>query len=225
MVFNRSGHVKIGGDMTRPESTPGEFMCAIDFRIYDDGRYAQLIRFFEILRRAMSSIQKTEDIVTGIPSPLPPANAPQAGPAPSSAEAEEDATQESRMVVPAAGLTRAVFLKPEQWLLYFTPQDLQALHMPEHVKALSAVRNWQDLNRKTRRNAIGDDQGLQTLADFVDMLAHFYKTSLQLVGCERLAPDCARITYTSQVRNNSNEDAIENLLIFFGFLMILNRTC
>ena len=115
--------------------------------------------------------------------------------------------------------------KAEDWMLNFRPQDLELLGMPDHKASIVALKAWRDLSRKERRTRINKDPALQMLADFSDMLKYFRDVDFDLVSCEQIERDYARIRiqpYTTIVENRA---ALEELLLFFGFYSIIQENC
>ncbi|MGB7341621.1 MAG: hypothetical protein WBC91_22180 [Phototrophicaceae bacterium] len=193
--------------------------CYIEFRIHDPERFTLLGRFFTPLREYSQTIDPSEqssyDDVTaqGIGTLL-------------SGFAD---TQEARQFVSKEDTkTRGHFAKPEEWLLALRPQDLDMLNMPAHRDAILALREWQGLSRRERRKAIKSHENsrqLRGLADFMDMLKYWQDIEFELVELQQTDPDRARIRYRAFSYPFKGKVALEELLMFFGFLSILRDSC
>jgi hypothetical protein len=120
------------------------------------------------------------------------------------------------------------FAKPEEWLLALRPQDLKYLGMPSHRESIEAFRSWQGLSRRDKRKAIKADPNgdqLQILDDFGNMLGYWQKVEFELVTCERDESDRASLIYSTYDFPFEGKVALEELLMFFGFLSIINDSC
>lgn len=115
--------------------------------------------------------------------------------------------------------------KPEDWMLIFRPQDLQLLGMPGHLEAVAALRAWEGITRSERRTIIKKDEALQQLADFADMVKRLTNTRYQVISCEKIAPDVARLEFTTDEPIFTERDAVESLLLFFGFFNLIDEAC
>lgn len=190
--------------------------CFVEFRVMDKKRFEIMLRFFEPLRdythNSGSQSANIDDTT---------ANRHMAMTA--------DATQESRQVSAAMEETkqRNNFVKPEEWLLAFRPQDLEYMNLPKHKEAILALREWQGLSRRERRKILKQtkEDSLQSLADFVDMMRYWQSVEYELVGCEMHESDRGRITYSTFKYPFEGKVAIEELLLFFGFFSIINDSC
>lgn len=188
--------------------------CTIEFRVHDPQRYSLLERFFQPLRDYTRNIepqvpQAQDDITVVGRGQLMSAFSE------STATAEE--TQGKRQ-----------FAKAEEWLLALRPQDLEELNMPAHREAIEAVREWQGLTRRERRKVIKTKDNstlLRNLADFTDMLRYWQEVEYVLISLEQTDPDKARIHYSAFDYPFTGKAALEELLMFFGFLSILKDTC
>lgn len=191
--------------------------CTIEFRVHDTQRYEILERFFIPLREYTQNHAPNSVDSEVTPTSLNPV------------VAASDSTQET-MVVDAKDETikRHEFARPEEWLLALRPQDLTYLGMPEHRQAIVALRNWQGLSRRERRAAIksaDNSKQLRTVADFSDMLKYWQDVEFELLELEKTDPDKASISYATFDFPFDGKVALEELLMFFGFLSILNDTC
>jgi len=130
-------------------------------------------------------------------------------------ESVESAAQESTYVARR-------FSKAEDWLLTFLPQSLEYMGMPTHRDAIIALRRWHEMDRKTRRKDIGADESLRKLAEFADMVARFEALDYELIGCEKES-DTARVLILSHGFNS--KEAVEEMLLFFGFFSIIENSC
>lgn len=191
--------------------------CFIEFRIHDPERYALLERFFVPLRNYTREIDpeeaKRSDVTT---SRRRPGVSPFAE------------TQETLRLTKEDTRSRGQFAKPEEWLLALRPQDLNALHMPAHADAIQAIRSWHGMSRRERRQAIKEHENkreMRTLADFTDMLKYWQDVEYELDSLEQTDPDRARIRYTAFDFPYKGKAALEELLMFFGFLSILRDSC
>lgn len=123
---------------------------------------------------------------------------------------------------------RRHFAKPAEWLLALRPQDLDFLGMPAHRDSIEAIRGWQGLSRRERRKAIKEHENrrqLRGLADFLDMLKYWQDVEYELVSLKQTDPDKARISYATFDYPFKGKAALEELLMFFGFLSILKDSC
>ena len=190
--------------------------CFIEFRIHDPERFTLLERFFNPLRDYTREIepQIANDDATAGRTPVV------------SAFAE---TQESFRITPQDDTqARRKFAKPEEWLLALRPKDLDALRMPAHREAVEAIRSWQGLTRRERRKAIKAQENskqLRGLADFLDMLKYWQDVEYELISLEQPDPDKGRINYSAFDYPYKGKVALEELLMFFGFLSILKESC
>jgi hypothetical protein len=174
-------------------------ICYIDFRITEQARFEVLLRFFEFLK----SWSQQQHQVVG-PSSL-------------------DSTQESRAVSLIVDATvQRSFDAIENWLLVFRPRDLELLGMPPHASAIPALRTWRGLSKRERRETIGKDASLATLADFADTLRQFEKSEFELLGLRATSPDRARLEYAISHYPYEGKPALEGMLLFFGFFSILD---
>lgn len=187
--------------------------CTIEFRVHDPQRYNLLERFFQALRDYTRNIEpqalKMQDDVTAVGR--------------NSLMTFEEASGEDEDTH-----AKRPFAKPEEWLLALRPQDLEALKMPSHREAIEAIREWQGLTRRERRKLIKTKENakvLRNLADFTDMLRYWQAVEYELISLEQTDPDKARIRYSAFDFPFEGKVALEELLMFFGFLSILKDTC
>jgi len=191
--------------------------CFIEFRIHDPERYTLLERFFKPLRDYTRTIEprtaKGDDMATMEHRAV-------------SAFAE---TQESfRITALEDTQTHRKFSKPEEWLLALRPQDLDFLRMPSHRESIEAIRSWQGMTRRERRKAIKAHENrkqLRGVADFLDMLKYWQDVEFELSELKQTDPDKARISYSAFDYPYKGKAALEELLMFFGFLSILKESC
>lgn len=188
--------------------------CAIEFRVHDPQRYSLLERFFQPLRDYTRNIEpqalKIQDDVTAV------------GRSTLMTFDENDTKTDEETH------SKRPFAKPEEWLLALRPQDLEALKMPTHREAIEAIREWQGLTRRERRKLIKTKDNakvLRNLADFTDMLRYWQAVEYELISIEQTDPDKARIRYSAFDYPFEGKVALEELLMFFGFLSILKDTC
>lgn len=195
--------------------SPSKPNCYMEFRVYDKARFETLKRFFEPLKAWTQNDN----------SPQPPKI--------------EDATQAHRFAKAetqegmAIGAreetqTRRAFARPEEWLLALRPQDLGLLGMPPHADSIRVMREWQGLSRRERRKAIQgkeNEEALRVLSDFAEMLRYWQDVQFELVSCEMTESDIARLTYMPFDFPYEGKTALEEMLMFFGFLSIINSTC
>lgn len=187
--------------------------CFIEFRVMDKKRFDILVRFFEPLRNYTRNegVSATSDTMANRFMAISP-----------------DDTQENVNVSQVDETKqRNNFAKTEEWLLAFRPADLEYLNMPPHKDAILALREWQGLSRRERRKILkqSDNNLLQVLADFVDMMRYWQSVEYELVTCEMHESDRGRITYSSFKYPFEGKPAIEELLLFFGFFSIINDSC
>lgn len=189
--------------------------CYIEFRVYDEQRYEIFLRFFDPLKRYTQNEdgETASDVTTSSRTPI----------------SHEDPTEE-HMAFSSSEATRArrQFAKPEEWLLAFRPQDLEYLGMPPHREAIEAFRTWQGLSRREKRKAIKkhpNKEQLLILSDFGNMIKYWQDVEFELVAVERDESDRASIIYSTFDFPFEGKVALEELLMFFGFLSILNDSC
>ncbi len=191
--------------------------CFIEFRIHDPERYTLLDRFFQPLREYTRTIEPRTAKDDGMATMEHKAV---------SAFAE---TQESfRITAQEDTQVRRKFSKPEEWLLALRPQDLDTLRMPSHRESIEAIRSWQGLSRRERRKAIKaheNSRQLRSVADFLDMLKYWQDVEYELIALEQTDPDKGRIRYSAFDYPYKGKAALEELLMFFGFLSILKESC
>lgn len=113
--------------------------------------------------------------------------------------------------------------KPEDWMLIFRPPDLQLLGMPGHLDSVAALRSWEGLTRSERRVIVKKDEMLQQLADFADMVKRLTNTRYQIIRCEKVASDIARLEFTTDEPIFTERDAVESMLLFFGFFNLIDE--
>lgn len=187
--------------------------CYIEFRIQDIKRFEILQRFFAPLKIYTQHIEaepNADDVTM-------PGRGPSAF----------DDTEQSLLATKEETRARRQFAKPEEWLLALRPQDMNYLGMPMHKDAILMMRSWYGLTRKERREMIKTSENrdqLQMLADFQDMLNHWQDVEYELVELLQDA-DRAQITYSSFKFPFLGKEALEELLMFFGFLSILDDSC
>jgi hypothetical protein len=189
--------------------------CYIEFRVYDEKRFQILQRFFEPLKDYTQNDNSDahSDTTTANRTPVSHADETQEHIAFSSTEATR---------------ARRHFAKPEEWLLALRPQDLELLKMPEHPNAIVAFRSWQGLSRREKRKLIKADpnkEQLQMLSDFGNMLRYWQDVEFELVALKRDESDRASIVYSTFDFPFEGKVALEELLMFFGFLSIINDSC
>lgn len=187
--------------------------CFVEFRVPDKERFEVLRRFFEPLR-AWTRNQEADL------SPVSTQTMRALG---------MDQTQE-HPALPTRDETvqRHDFAKPEEWLLSLRPADLSMLGMPIHADAIKALREWQGLSRRERRTLIDTKENrreLRVLADFTDMLTCWKDVEYELVSLEMRDSDLARLTYSTYDFPFTGKNAIEEMLMFFGFFSIVNDPC
>lgn len=189
--------------------------CYIEFRVYDEQRFAILQRFFEPLKNYTES-DDSDAHSDGTTANRTPAS-------------HTDATQESVTFLSSEDTrARRHFAKPAEWLLALRPQDLELLGMPNHRDAIEAFRSWQGLSRREKRKAIRahpDKERLLVLSDFGNMLRYWQDVEFELVALERDESDLASIKYSTFDFPFEGKVALEELLMFFGFLSIINDSC
>lgn len=189
--------------------------CYIEFRVYDEQRFELLQRFFEPLKNYTENDDSDahSDGTTANRTPV----------------SHTDATQESVAFLSSEDTrARRHFAKPEEWLLALRPQDLELLRMPQHRDAIEAFRSWQGLSRREKRKLIKADpnkEQLLVLSDFGNMLRYWQDVEFELVALERDESDRASITYSTFDFPFEGKVALEELLMFFGFLSIINDSC
>lgn len=187
--------------------------CTIEFRVHDPQRYSLLERFFQALR------DYTRNLDTNMPQLQGDATAMGRGMLLASAN-DEVSLEET--------IAKKQFSRPEEWLLTLRPQDLEQLNMPNHRESILAIRDWQGLSRRERRKLIKSQENskvLRNLADFTDMLRYWQDVEYELVALEQTDPDKARIRYVAFDFPFKGKVALEELLMFFGFLSILKDSC
>jgi hypothetical protein len=188
--------------------------CYLEFRVYDAKRFEIMQRFFEPLRAYTQNIE-TEPSADDVTMPA------------RSASAIEEAEQ-SLVMAKEETRSRRQFAKPEEWLLALRPQDMSYLGMPQHKDSILTMRAWYGLSRKERREnikAASNREELQMLADFTDMLNRWQDVEYELVELVQDEPDRARLSYSSFKFPFAGKEALEELLMFFGFLSILDDSC
>jgi hypothetical protein len=194
--------------------------CFIEFRVNDKQRFEIFMRFFTPLKEWTQNLDATGPALEVVEDDSTYASR--------SAYAKDD-TQE-RLSVSAKEETkqRREFSKPEEWLLAFRPKDLEYLGLPQHAPAVRAMRSWQGLSRRERRNAIkaqGNTDDLRLLSDFAEMLRYWQDVEFELITCEMHESDRARITYSTFDFPFEGKAALEETLMFFGFFSIINDSC
>lgn len=199
----------------RQASTP---TCYIEFRIHDPERFTLLERFFKPLKEysqaLIAQINNTDDDTALGRGTL--------------FSSFEETQETLKIGTIEETMARRQFAKPEEWLLAFRPQDLEKLRMPKHAEAIAVMREWQGMTRRERRKAIkahDNRKQLRGLADFTDMLKYWQDVEFELVSLLQTDPDKGRITYTTFNYPFNGKAALEELLMFFGFLSILKDPC
>jgi hypothetical protein len=189
--------------------------CYIQFRVYDERRFEILLRFFEPLKRYTQNDDEDTpgDVTTSSRTPI----------------SHTDPTEES-LAFSSIEATRShrQFAKPAEWLLALRPQDLDYLGMPPHRESIAAFRAWQGLSRREMRKAIKatpNPAQLQILSDFGNMLNYWQNVEFELVDIQREESDRASIIYSTYDFPFEGKAALEELLMFFGFLSIINDSC
>ncbi|MCA9915504.1 MAG: hypothetical protein KC496_19255 [Anaerolineae bacterium] len=180
----------------------------------DDERFAVFQRFFQALKvwsqqQANESANSADTTARRVPV---------------SSTAD---TQEATIITSDQG-TQSRMAKPEQWLLTLRPQDLEILGMPAHTTAIQLLRSWSTISRRERRNEIkhaAEQSQAQALADFADMLAYWQEAELILEDCNREGRDLARISYAILNYPFQGKNALEEMLMFFGFFSIVEDSC
>jgi hypothetical protein len=110
----------------------------------------------------------------------------------------------------------------------YKSQDLDFLHMPSHRESIEAIREWHGMTRRERRQAIKENDNskqLRSLADFTDMLKYWQDVEFELVSLQQTDPDKGRISYSAFDYPFKGKAALEELLMFFGFLSIIKDSC
>lgn len=188
--------------------------CYIEFRVYDAKRFEILQRFFSPLKTYTQNIEaepNADDVTM-----------------PGRGVSFMDDTDSNRLATKEETHARRQFAKPEEWLLALRPQDMSYLGMPQHKDAILMMRSWYGLSRKERREMIksaANRDEMQMLADFTDMLNHWQDVEYELVDLAQDEPDRAQITYSTFNFPFNGKEALEELLMFFGFLSILGDSC
>jgi len=193
--------------------------CFIEFRVHDPDRYDLLERFFIPMRDYTQTLAMINQ-----PSAADDVTAAGRG----RLLAFEETQESVRVGGQEETRARKQFAKPEEWLLALRPQDLEMLKMPSHRDAIITMRDWQGLSRRERRKAIKSAENkreLRGLADFIDMLKYWQDIEFELVALDRTDPDKARIRYLAFDYPYKGKPALEELLMFFGFLSILKESC
>lgn len=192
--------------------------CTMEFRVYDTERFQMLQRFFGSLKEWTQSLD-AEDT----------SSAPNMGDTAVNrslmARPTDDTQEALKITAEDDTRQRRNFSKPEEWLLAFRPQDLDALGMPDHPEAIRALRDWHGMSRRERRKVTRGNPDLQILADFADMLRHWQDVQFELVACEMVERDTARIEYSTFDFPFKGKVALEELLLFFGFFSITRDSC
>ena len=191
--------------------------CTIEFRVYDEQRFEILSRFFNSLRDYSRNLPGQSSLQADVTATRH-----------FSAISSTDDTQETQTLAAQETRARGNFARPEEWLLALRPQDMVYLGMPDHKAAILAVRDWQGLSRRERRKIIRADDNkaiLSTLADFVDMLKYWQEIEFELLSINQTDSDRAHIIYRAHDYPFKGKVALEELLMFFGFLSILRDTC
>ncbi|MGJ3240299.1 MAG: hypothetical protein ACFE0Q_16450 [Anaerolineae bacterium] len=193
--------------------------CYIEFRVHDPERYQLLERFFTPLRDYTQHIYQ--------PTPPQPEDITAAGRG-ALLGGIEDTQDSQRIGIPDETRARRHFGKPEEWLLALRPADLDRLNLPSHRESIEVIRSWQGLSRRDRRKAIKaheNSKSIRGLADFIDMLKYWQDIEFELTEIEQTDPDKARIRYSAFQYPFKGKVALEELLMFFGFLSILKDNC
>lgn len=190
--------------------------CYIEFRVYDEQRYEIFLRFFEPLRKYTQNDNGASESDATTASRTPSVS-------------HDDVTAE-HIAFSSSDDTRSgrQFAKPEEWLLALRPQDLEYLGMPSHRDAIEAFRSWQGLSRREQRKAIKgspNQERLQVLSDFGNMLRYWQNVEFELIACNRDESDRASLIYSTFDFPFEGKVALEELLMFFGFLSIINDSC
>lgn len=110
----------------------------------------------------------------------------------------------------------------EDWLILFRPADLALMGMPDHQTALEALKAWKGLSRSERRAVINKDSRLQMLADFADMVRRLSHVRYRPISCQRTTPDVARLEFITDEPYFTERDTLEDMLMFFGFINIVD---
>lgn len=189
--------------------------CYLDFRVNDPARFDVFMHFFTALRAWTQNytMQTQEETHTSRAT---------------AAVSHTSETQESSKLDEDTTAQRRHFGKPEEWLLALRPQDMEQLGLPPHAEAIQALREWRGLSRRERRKAIkisDNREALNVLADFADMLRYWPGIEFELVGCEMQGNDLARLHYVSFGFPFRGKEALEELLMFFGFFSIVHDSC
>lgn len=188
--------------------------CYIEFRVYDARRFEILQRFFAPLKTYTQHIEAepgADDVTM-----------------PGRSISSIDDTEQSLLATKEETRARRQFAKPEEWLLALRPQDMSYLGMPLHKDSILTMRAWYGMTRKERREAIKaapNRDELQMLADFTDMLNRWQDVEYELVDLVQDEPDRATLTYSTFNFPFNGKEALEELLMFFGFLSILDDGC
>jgi hypothetical protein len=199
--------------------------CNIEFRVWDLERFGILQRFFNALKRwseqahagllgdsDTNNTTSSQQDSTQYRRPLPT----------DSTQEMPNATAVNRT---SANARQNAIDKPELWLLNFRPQDLKALGLPDHATSARTLREWNGITKRARKKQIKDDETLRNLADFSDMLKGFSAIEIVFVRCAVDEKDKAILEYHTALGNYESHVAVEELLLFFGFPHIINRSC
>lgn len=186
--------------------------CYIEFRITDKERFAAFTHFFKALKQWTETLEPgsyTDDTHVSR-APTNPA----------------DDTQEITVRADET-LSRRDFARPEDWMLAFRPSDLKLLGMPDHAQAINTLKDWQGLTRRERRKFIkgsNNQNQLQTLADFADMIRYWHDVEYTLISCTKEF-DLGRVEYSTYDFPFNGKVALEELLMFFGFFSVVHDSC
>lgn len=192
--------------------------CTLEFRVYDPERFQLLQRFFGNLKEWTQNLN-TETNASQSPIGDTAVSRPMA------ARPSDDTQEALKVSAEDDTRQRRNFSKPEEWLLALRPQDLDALGMPDHPEAIRALREWHGMSRRERRKITRGNRDLQTLADFADMLRHWQDVEFELITCEMVERDTARIEYSTFDFPFQGKVALEEFLLFFGFFSITRDSC
>jgi hypothetical protein len=192
--------------------------CFLEFRVNDKQRFEIFMRFFNPLREWTQNLDATGPHLSIVDEDATLVR---------SGFAKAD-TQEYLASTREETKQRRKFSKPEEWLLAFRPQDLTYMGLPQHAPSVLAMRSWHGLSRRERRDVIkaqGNPNDLRVLADFADMLVYWQDVEFELIDCAMYESDCARVTFSTFGFPFEGKNALDELLMFFGFFSILTDSC
>jgi len=191
--------------------------CKIIFRARNNARFEMLQRFFIPLqtwtqkrKEALMTIDTKSQ--TGLTTPV-------------SIDSPATTQEISQITVREHDTETTPLGDTTTWLNHLGEKDLKELGMPSHSQSIEALSSWEGLSRRQRRKAIGQNDSLAMVGDFQDMLNYFQHIEYELVGLELLGTDRAQIEYNTFDFPFEGKEALEELLLFFGFPHILKDEC